>query len=301
MANDAGKPVTATRVDFTAPSGSKPLIFESRLQTGEVTVVRCRTMPNPAGGRIVSPQTTIVVPSGRAFDLDWRPPEGGPIQSSTIGRGRVMLYEANVPAWKRWHGSPVIVVMAVRPEFLERIGEREFASGTTKHLRTHVGFDDPTADNLMRLAERELDEGGLNGRLFLEGLATALSVHLLQSYAGEAGPERRHGGLAAAALKQVTDYIEAHLAEELALADLATLAGLSAHHFGQAFKRTTGLPPHQYVIHCRVGRARELLRDPALTVAEVAVAVGFSNQSHLTRHFRRLTGTTPARFRRGLR
>jgi AraC family transcriptional regulator len=102
-------------------------------------------------------------------------------------------------------------------------------------------------------------------------------------------------------LELVRDYMEAHLAEELPLADLATLTSLSAHHFGQAFKAATGLPPHQYVIQSRVARARELLRDPTLTIVEVAIMLGFSSQSHLTQHFRRLTGITPARFRRDLR
>ena len=300
MAHDSGTAVTATRVDFAAPAGAGSLIFERRLHAGDITLVRCRTTPNPSGGHIVSPQTTVVVSAGRAFELDWRDPEGGEMRSTTIGRGRVMVYEANRPVWKRWHGSPAIVVMALAPEWVARICAPEFGARGTHTLRTYVGLDDPTVDSLMRLAERELVEGGPHGRLFLDGLATLVSVHLLQSAGNDPRMSWRHGALAPGALKLVTDYMDAHLAEELPLASLAALAGLSPHHFGQAFKAATGVPPHRYVLRSRVARARELLRDPRLTVADVAIAVGFSNQSHLTRHFRGLTGVTPARFRREL-
>lgn len=298
VTHDSGTAVSATRVDFTAPAGAGALIFERRLQASAITLVRCRTRPNPLGGQIVSPQTTVVVPAGPAFELDWQHPEGGPKRSTTIGRGRAMVYEANRPIWKRWSGSPPILIMALAPASLAQICEQEFGPHRAHNLRTYVGLDDPTVDSLMRMAERELAEGGPHGRLFLEGLAMLISVHLLQSEGNEPPIPWRHGALAPASLRLVTDYMEAHLAEELPLASLAALAALSPHHFGQAFKAATGVPPHQYVIRLRVARARELLRDPRLTVADAAIAVGFSNQSHLTQHFRRLTGTTPARFRR---
>ena len=78
---------------------------------------------------------------------------------------------------------------------------------------------------------------------------------------------------------------------------MAAIARLSAYHFARQFKAATGLPPHQYVIARRVERARELLRAGDLPLAEVAVSAGFSDQSQLTHHFRRLVGVTPGRFR----
>jgi AraC family transcriptional regulator len=96
----------------------------------------------------------------------------------------------------------------------------------------------------------------------------------------------------------VIEYMNTHLQEGLSLVELAEVAGLSFHHFGQAFKMATGRSPHRYVIEKRVERARALLRDPLLSIAEIATGVGFASQSHLTVNFRRLTGLTPARFRR---
>ena len=289
------------QVDFTANASSTPLIFDNRLQAGGITLVRCRTHSNPAGKKMVSPQTTIVAPAGPAFDLDWRPPGGDHVQSCTIGRGRVMVYPGDVPVWKRWHGSPSLFVMALDGTFVEETRQRVFEPSNGSRLRTLIGIDDPFANDLLRVAARELAAGGVHGRLFLESLATTLAVHLLQHYdAGKPIPPR-HGGLGPAQLRRVLDHINAYLTEDLALSDLASMVGLSPDHFGDAFKMTTGLAPYQYVIDQRISRARELLgqkRD--LSVAEVALAVGFSSQSHLTTHFRRVTGITPARFRRSL-
>ncbi len=101
-------------------------------------------------------------------------------------------------------------------------------------------------------------------------------------------------------MRRVLDYIDAHLTGELGLVELAAIAGLSPHHFVEAFKISIGTPPHRFVIERRVQRALELLRDDDRAVAEIALAVGFSSQSHLTASLRRVTGLTPGRFRRSL-
>lgn len=287
-------------VDFTLTGVETPLVFEDRLQAGGVTLVRCRAPANSDGRRIVSPQTTIVVSSGPAFDLDWQPPDSGPVQSSTIGRGRIMLYEADVPVWKRWHSAPSIFVVALEPEFVETVRQTAFEPSNGTSLRTFAGLEDRVAYRLTRLAERELRAGGAGGRVYVESLATALTVHVLRTYGGDRQVERRIGGLAPAQLRRVTEYVAARLGENVGLADLAMVAGLSPHHFGDAFKAATGLSPHQFVIERRVERAQELLRDRERTLAQVALAAGFSSQSHLTTNFRRVTGSTPARFRRSL-
>ena len=91
-------------------------------------------------------------------------------------------------------------------------------------------------------------------------------------------------------------HITDHLDQELSLEGLAAISQLSAYHFCRAFKRSTGLTPHQYVIRQRVERAKVLLKGGKMGIAEVAVACGFTHQSHLNRHFKRLTGVTPKKF-----
>jgi AraC family transcriptional regulator len=145
----------------------------------------------------------------------------------------------------------------------------------------------------------ELTAGGLGGRLLAESLCNVLAVHLLRQFVapGQDAPGPRDV-LPRRKLQAVVDYIEAHLDAELMLDHLASVSHLSPYHFARLFKNSTGLPPHQYVIARRVERAKQLLRErDRLALTEVAMEVGFASQSHFTRHFKRLVGVTPRRFR----
>jgi AraC family transcriptional regulator len=95
----------------------------------------------------------------------------------------------------------------------------------------------------------------------------------------------------------VLDHIEAHLGEELSLAELANIACLSPFHFSRCFKRSVGVGPQRYVTRRRVERARALMRRTDEPLAAIAQALGFADQSHFTQVFRRETGAPPARFR----
>ena len=98
-------------------------------------------------------------------------------------------------------------------------------------------------------------------------------------------------------LKRVLDYVDAHLAADIRLKDLAGAAALSAHHFSKLFRQSTGVSPYAYVLECRVERAKSLLRDSMMGVLDIALAVGFSDQSHFSKIFRRATGVTPSAYR----
>ncbi|MCC3507513.1 MULTISPECIES: helix-turn-helix transcriptional regulator [unclassified Microcoleus] len=87
-----------------------------------------------------------------------------------------------------------------------------------------------------------------------------------------------------------------HLDQELALADLAAIAQISPNYFTTQFKQSIGFAPHQYVIRQRVERAKKLLVNGEEKIADIAYQVGFTHQSHLTRHFKRLVGVTPKQF-----
>jgi AraC-like DNA-binding protein/PAS domain-containing protein len=106
-----------------------------------------------------------------------------------------------------------------------------------------------------------------------------------------------YGGLPPGALRRVREYIDLHLGDRTQLTELAAVAGVSVHHFAREFKRSTGVTPHDYLMQKRVGRAREMLARTDWSLSEVAFAAGFSDQSHMSRHFRRLVGMTPGQFR----
>ncbi len=108
---------------------------------------------------------------------------------------------------------------------------------------------------------------------------------------------RTHGGLSAGAMRRVREYVEVHLGESIDLTMLAATAGLSMHHFARQFKQSAGVPPHRYLTQKRVERAQEMLAQTDLSLSEIAYAAGFSDQSHLARHFRHILGTTPREYR----
>ncbi|MGL6343910.1 MAG: helix-turn-helix transcriptional regulator, partial [Waterburya sp.] len=91
--------------------------------------------------------------------------------------------------------------------------------------------------------------------------------------------------------------IQVNLDRDLSLTELAELAQLSSHHFGKLFKQNMGVSPHQYVLKCRIERAKELLINRQISVVEIGQLVGFYDQSHFTNVFRRYTNLTPRQYR----
>jgi len=146
-----------------------------------------------------------------------------------------------------------------------------------------------------------LDGSGISDHAYVETLGLLLLWELRHA----ADPRHSHlnpvrGGLTARQIRRLTEFIDAQIPNEITISDLATLTGLSHYHFIRAFKNTVGLTPYQYVLSERIRRARGLLSKPALSLGDVALAVGFSDASHLNRVFRKFVGFTPTAFRREL-
>src|SRR5215469_5200804 len=182
----------------------------------------------------------------------------------------------------------------------------ELAPALVEEAALDMGFDrralmfeperqlrDAQVEHIAWALKAELEVGQPNGRPYLEGLGLALSARLVSRYAiRRPGPKRLT--LPASRMRRVTDYIEAHLDGDLSLRLLAQLAGLSLSHFKTLFRHTAGVPLHQYVIRRRVERARLLLAQGDLPISQVAFAAGFTHQSHMARHVRRLLGVSPS-------
>jgi AraC family transcriptional regulator len=151
----------------------------------------------------------------------------------------------------------------------------------------------------MLAVDAELTADGGGGPLVAESLANLLAVYLIRHVLAPCRPERgRDGTLPRGRLRAVVEYIEEHLDAGLTLEQLAAVARLSPYHFARQFKAATGLPPHRYVITRRVERAKQLLQGRGdRSLAEVAACAGFSDQSQFSRHFKRLVGATPGKYR----
>lgn len=167
-------------------------------------------------------------------------------------------------------------------------------------LRPSLGEPDPLAESLALAVREAMSDATPGTSVYVDYLSRVLAARLLRRYSWRAVPELGAcGGLTRIQMALVEDFIEEHLCSSLSLDDLARACELSPSYFARRFKTSTGMPPHQYLIHKRVERAKRLLRG-TMPIVEVALECGFSHQEHLTNVFRRATGQTPAAYRRAV-
>ncbi len=165
--------------------------------------------------------------------------------------------------------------------------------------RPGVPFSDPVVRRLGSCLLAALEHHEQANRLFVEHVALALGIHVSQVYGDLRLRSRtRKGGLAGWQERRAKEFLSAGLSGEASLKEAAQQCGLSVSHFARAFKETTGLAPYQWLIRRRVEVARALLRNPHMSLTEVALMCGFADQSHFTRVFSRIVGISPGAWRR---
>ena len=168
-------------------------------------------------------------------------------------------------------------------------------------LRYDGGFLDPLIEQVARTVHAEMVDPAPAGKILAETLALALGAHILRRHSSlvpESTPlPTARGALDTRRLRRVTDFIDAHLGEDLTIAVLANEACLSPFHFARSFKAAVGTAPHRYVTDRRIAYARTLIADGRIPLAAIADICGFSSQAHLTRWFKRIVGTTPSEYR----
>ena len=212
-------------------------------------------------------------------------------------RGGVCVVPSGQPFEARMGGDTECLAIYLDPSLVARAASEANASGRFEVV-ARSNPRDPVVSHvgLALLAEMESDAPGV--RLYAESLANVLAVHLLRHYTNlGAEPRRFAGGLSGGRLRRVLSFIAENHERDLSLDDLASEAAMSTFHFAREFKRATGTTPHQHLIKFRVERAKALLAESQLPLAEVGLRTGFSHQSHFSRLFRRLTGTTPQTYR----
>lgn len=267
------------------------------LRVGSITLAQ-RILDPTEGAYFGSRQLVATISRGRPCQIDWRAGDSDQLRTNIVSDGQTHVGHGHPPLWIRSEAEISFFAFGMDETFVTRVWQDAFDGSAEWAVHVSKGLHDPVIERLCVLGQQELERGGGRGRLYVESLATACAIHLLRDYGSPRQRTSGHkGGLVPAQLRRVIAYMDANLREDLSLSELAEVTGLSPHHFGQAFKMTTGMSPHRYLIAKRVERGRELLRDPALSIAEIAAIVGFANQSHFTMNFRRLTGLTPARFR----
>src|SRR5579871_155470 len=167
------------------------------------------------------------------------------------------------------------------------------------HHKHGVSTDEPVVRNLLTTRQAVIGKPAEAHQLFLDHVALALTVHIAQTYGGMRTNEvSQSNGLAGWQERRVKELMTATLTEELPLTRLASECGLSVRHFARAFRQTTGMPPHRWLLKHRVAHAKDLLKRRELLLAEVALEYGFADQSHFTRVFTAMVGASPGRYRK---
>jgi AraC family transcriptional regulator len=205
-------------------------------------------------------------------------------------RGQINVCPAGVT--KAWFEDDASEMVDVRvPASLVSLAAEEMGLDPERAgiaARYHVR--DVQIEHIAWALAAEHRESWPNGLIYRESLGMALAVHLLARYPARGTPRV----FTRSELARVTEYIEAHLADDVSLVRLARVSGISASHLRVLFKRSIGVPVHEYVIQRRVERARVLLLRGDLPASQIALDAGFSHQSHMARCMRRVLGVTPA-------
>jgi AraC family transcriptional regulator len=215
--------------------------------------------------------------------------------------GSILMVPAGSPARWRWSHHSDSLHVFLEPGLVARVAADEFEHDPARvSLPPLDGLHLPQLRAAMLAVNDELTADAGGGRLAAESLANLLAVHLIRNASAPRPPARRtDGALPRRKLQAVVEYVEGYLGDGPTLGQMAAAAHLSPYHFARQFKAATGVPPHRYVIARRVERAQQLLqRDGDLSLTEVAARAGFSDQSQLSRHFKRAVGVTPGQFRR---
>ncbi len=187
------------------------------------------------------------------------------------------------------------LLLRLTPSLLPATADAMGIGSQDADLAPSIHVRDPQIERIGWMMQAEDHDAYPGGRLFADSLASALAARLLalqsRKRVADGKPAR---ALPAWRLRRVLEYIEAHLDEELSLAELATVAGFSLSHFKPLFKQAVGMPVHGFVLERRVERARSLLLQGEKSMSEIALETGFSHASHMARCMRRVLGLSPS-------
>ena len=161
------------------------------------------------------------------------------------------------------------------------------------------GQVDSVVHQLGQTLVSSLEQPNRTSALFLDHVLHALNSHFVGSYGGiRVPPLAVRGGLSALQMRRATEFLEAHLDGDISMRRVAEICDLSVSHFARAFKYTFRKPPYQWLLERRIEKARDLLLNSRLPLADIAIRCGFTDQSGFNRSFKRICGVTPGEWRR---
>jgi AraC family transcriptional regulator len=227
--------------------------------------------------------------------------EGTRAEKTVIGPRRITLTPGEAATSWQHSGNPEILQVYLRQSvYASAFAEMYACDPLRAELLPRFAMQDPLLEQLAIVILRALRDGSSDNSLYIDTLAQMMAVHLAREHSTRSRPPADHKipGVSGWRIRRLVDYIEDNLDSDLRLEAMADEVEISPLYLARAFKSAVGQSPHQYVLERRIEKAKGLLRDTEMPIVDVALATGFSSQSHLSNWFLRHVGVSPATFRR---
>jgi AraC family transcriptional regulator len=267
-------------------------------------IAATRTMAGATGDKIFAPPSEVdlisIVLSGdqrHSFWLDGKLRLQGRVNT---GLGTI-IPAGTSPASVVGSSVTVLHILVPRTMIAEQAERSAFPGSASVELRHAMLENDAQIGALARTILAIMNQSDPLSRLEMDALGLNVVAYLLRTHSNLAAPKARQaqGGLGAYHLRRICQYIMDHLWDDVSLAELAAVAGLSAFHFARAFKQSTGIPPYAWMTARRMERAQEMmLSQPPRGLTEIALCVGYESHSAFSTAFRHATGATPSQWRK---
>jgi AraC family transcriptional regulator len=200
-----------------------------------------------------------------------------------------------------WSGKPSVCVSVNFPQSSMEALCSTSGTGLVAERGPQFGLVDGHVVDLVSRLRAQAEGPEYLGAVYVQSLSLTLASYVAARY-GAAGAsrevERKSARLSSVQRHHIEQFIDHELASNFGLVDLASQVGYSPDHFSRLFKQAFNQSPYQYVLARRIERAKAMLRDESLPIAQIAAACGFSNQGHLTTAFKHRTGLTPGAYRK---
>ena len=216
--------------------------------------------------------------------------------------GSVCVIPADAEHWCAWEKPGKFAVISIQPDILAKLAPESI---NPDKIELIPAFSKPEPDPLIAIismaVKQQLESDPSGCEFYVEHLFNALCAHLVKNYCSLAPQFKEfNGGLAPYKLKQAIEYINDNLDRPIKLKDVAKLIDISQYYFCRLFHESVGVSPYQYVIQQRVAKAKVLIENSQLPLVDISYECGFSSQSQMTQHFRKLMGITPKVYRNKL-
>lgn len=244
----------------------------------------------------IDPHIKIAIPfEGAAFEAMWQTRSGQQKQQQ-VRSGHVCILPANLPHKVRLERKYESIVIDFKPEFVDRIADE--LVGKNVEIVEQWAARDPLIKQLGIDLRREFHQQPPRS-LYVESVIQVLANHLVRNYSSNlVAVEDIATKLTPKQLQQAIDHIRDRFTEDITLSELADVVKMSQYRFARAFKQSTGMPPHQYLLSQRIERSKQLLTNTQLPISDISYQLGFASQSHFTATFRRFTTITPNLYRK---